>query len=310
MSNQNQQPTEPNNQTPQVIPVAASVPAPASPAPQSHPSGAKKVFKIVGIVFGILALLFILFLGWGFYLLKHEKTQSTSVTQNNSITDMPSLIPLTADKIKSLKATSNNPAGDYFVGSPEEQKQIVAAFVADNSKSDSTYLYIAANTAFQVGDIKNAGFLFFAAQIRKSFDYKRYGLGDADGNNIQTYLDFLNQTVGDSVNSAIMRQPQEFSQAIDMLDQWQVVPADDALYDQKDYGSPVISENQWPAVADQVKKDFMDNFGRKMQTFLNDPKNAEAMIFVQDYNFGKIPHTPDNDQKYQQYKAIVDAGLK
>lgn len=309
MPNQNPQPIEPNNQTLQAAPSALS---PVAPVPQSKSSGARKVFKIIGIIFGVLAILLILYLGLGFYLLSHDKTasQQTTSSQNNLISNMSNITPLTAEKIKSLKSTSNNPAGDYFGGSSDEQKQIVGAFVADNSKSDSTYLYIAANTAFQIGDIKDAGFLFFAAQIRKSFDYKRYGLGDADGNNIQTYLGFLNQTVGDSVNPAILRQPQEFSQAIDMLDQWQAVPADDALYDQKDYGSPVIPKEGWPAVADQVKNDFMDNYGRKMQTFLNNPKNAEALFFVQDYNFGKIPHTPENDQKYQQDKAIVDAGLK
>jgi hypothetical protein len=124
----------------------------------------------------------------------------------------------------------NDPAGDYFIASREQQKNIVSAFVEDNSKSDPTYLYLAANTAYRIGEMKEAAFLFYAAQIRKRFDYKRYGLGDANGNNVQTYWGFLNQTLGESLNPAITRSPREFSEVVDMLGKWQVVPADDALY--------------------------------------------------------------------------------
>ena len=103
--------------------------------------------------------------------------------------------PLTARQIESLRATINDPAGDYFIASREDQKNIVSAFVEDNSKSDPTCLYLAANTAYRNGEIKEAAFLFYAAQIRKRFDYKRYGLGKANGDNIQTYWGFLNQTL-------------------------------------------------------------------------------------------------------------------
>jgi hypothetical protein len=64
--------------------------------------------------------------------------------------------PLTAKQIESLRATANDPAGDYFIASREEQKNIVSAFVEDNSKSDPTYLYLAANTAYRIGEIKQS----------------------------------------------------------------------------------------------------------------------------------------------------------
>ncbi len=217
--------------------------------------------------------------------------------------------PLTAKRIESLRATANDPAGDYFIGSPDEQKNIVSAFVEDNSKSDPTFLYLAANTAYRTGEIKEAAFLFYAAQIRKRFDYKRYGLGDANGNNIQTYWGFLNQTIGESVNPAITRRPQEFSEVVDMLAKWQVVPADDALYVHTMYGAYALPKNQWQAAADSIKKDFMDNYGFKLKKFLSNPENAQAFIFFQDYNLGHIPHTPENDQKYEKYRDTVNKGL-
>jgi len=203
----------------------------------------------------------------------------------------------------------NDPGGDYFIASREEQKNIVSAFVEDNSKSDPTGLYLAANTAYRIGEIKEAAFLFYAAQIRKHFDYKRYGLGKANGDNIQTYWGFLNQPLVESVPSAITRKPQEFSEVIDMLDKWQVVPADDALYIKTMYGAYVLPKNQWQAAGDSIKKDFMDNYGYKHKRFLSNPENAEALAFVHDYNFNQIPHTPENDRKFQKCRDIVNKGL-
>src|ERR1700723_1942692 len=66
--------------------------------------------------------------------------------------------PSTAKLIESLRATVNDPAGDYFIASREQQKNIVSAFVEDNSKSDPTCLYLAANTAYRIGEIKEAAF--------------------------------------------------------------------------------------------------------------------------------------------------------
>lgn len=229
---------------------------------------------------------------------------SSETTMNTS-----NMSTLTAEKIKNLKVSSNDPAGDYFIASPEEQKTIVSAFVNDNSKSDPTYLYIAANTAYRIGEIKEAGFLLYAAQIRKHFDYARYGFGETDHINIQTYWGFLNETTGASVNPAILRRPQEFSEVIDMIDKWEAIPADDALYQQEYYGNYVIPKDQWRALAEEIKQGFMDNFGNKYKELLSDPNNVEAFNFVQDYNFGKIAHTSENDQKYQEYNGVINKAL-
>jgi hypothetical protein len=75
------------------------------------------------------------------------------------------------------------------------------------------------------------------------------------------------------------------------------------------YGSYAISKDQWPTLAEEIKQGFMDNFGNKYKKFLSDPKNVEAFNFVQDYNFGKIPHNSENDQKYEQYLETVNKAL-
>jgi hypothetical protein len=63
------------------------------------------------------------------------------------------------------------------------------------------------------------------------------------------------------------------------------------------------------AAADSIKKDFMDNFGYKFKRFLSSPENAEAFVFVQNYNFNKIPHTPENNLKFQKCQEIVNKAL-
>ena len=239
-----------------------------------------------------------------------EASSKATAGQSARTAASPSIAsPLTSKLIESLRATVNDPGGDYFIASHEDQKNIVSAFVEDNSKSDPTSLYVAANTAYRIGEIKEAAFLFYAAQIRKAFDYKRYGLGKANGDNIQTYWGFLNQALGESLNSAISRSPREFSEVVDMLGKWQVVPADDALYLKTMYGAYVLPKSQWQATADAIKKDFMDNYGYTLKQFLSNPENAEALAFVHDYNFKQIPHTPENDRKFQKYRDTVNKGL-
>jgi hypothetical protein len=214
-------------------------------------------------------------------------------------------VPFADGKIQGLPISRSNVAAPFFLGSAEEQKKIVDGFVADNSKADSVALYVAANTAIKIGDVKDAGFLFYAAQIRKQFDYKRYGLSEGKRREIQAYWEFLNQPIGEDVNPAITRRPQDFSDVVDRIVKWQVVPADEALYDTKLYGALVLPKDQWQVVGDAEKKNFLDNFGNKQKAFLSNPQNVEALIFVQDYNFGKIPHTPENSQKYDKYLAIM-----
>lgn len=213
--------------------------------------------------------------------------------------------PAKAPNIQKLKTSSNDPGGDYFLGSEAQLKPIIQSLLQDNSKLDAVYLYIAANTAFRLNMLPESGFLFYAAQIRKAFETKRFNLSSPDGNNVGTYLAFLNDTIGHKVNPTLMASPRDFSAAIDRLEPWDPVPAKDANYPKKDYGAYAVPEKDWPALASSIKEDFMANFGRKMKNFFKDPKNAEAFRTVQDFNFKKTPDTPENRKKYEAAMEIL-----
>ena len=212
---------------------------------------------------------------------------------------------LWAVEIKGLKTSSNDPQGDYFLGSEAELKPVLQSLVQDNSKLNPIELYLAANTAFRMKMISDAGFLFYAAQIRKAFDTKRFNLAPANGNNVITYLAFLNQTIGQNLNPALMGSAVDFGKAIDKISVWNPVPEANANYPQKEFGTAVIPAKDWQALGNSLKQDFLNSFGLKMKNFLADPKNAAAFKTVQDYNFGKLPPTPENQKKYEQALQVV-----
>lgn len=292
MENQNQVP-------PQTQPLASQVPTSPIPPLSLEPKHKGKIWKIVGIILISIVVIFSLLVWYGSRLEKQDQNLSNNSQNNNMST-------LTVEKIKSLKVASNV-GNDYFIGSPEEQNGIVDMFVKDNSASDSTYLYFAANTAQLLNRPKDAMFLFFAAQLRKSFDYQRFALGEADGNNIQTYLGYLNQGAGQGINPLAVQNPKLFSEAIRMIEGWNIVPADDAYYPKENYGEAKLAKDQWQVVAKEKKDSFLNEFAYKQEKLFNDPKGLEVIRFVQDYNFGKIPHNSVNDQKYQEYLKVVNA---
>jgi TonB family protein len=217
--------------------------------------------------------------------------------------------PMTLERLKALKSTSNDPSGDAFGGSRAELMALVDAFVADSSLVSPVYLFLAAKTAFNLDRTEDAAFLFYAAQLRAAFDFERYDVArQPSGDNVATYLGFLRQTIGMSVNPAIMREPKSFASVIDRLDRWEMVPSRDAFYpDFAEAKGFKLAADQWPATAAKIKDGFMTQFGRRQARLLNDPEYFAAFRFVQAMNFGEVPDTADNRARYQKSMAVMEA---
>lgn len=215
---------------------------------------------------------------------------------------------LTAARLKALKASSNDPAGDAFVGSRESLMPLIDDFVADSSMASPMFLYFAANTAFRLGRIEDSAFLFYAAQLRRAVDFQRYNISpEPDGNNAVTYLMFLNETTGMSINPAIMRQPAQFSSVIARLEKWEIVPAAQAHYPEfaeaKGFKLPAA---QWPELARKTKQGFMEAFGKRMVTLLSDKEYFEAFIFVQKVNLGEIKESKETLERYLKMEDLME----
>ena len=217
---------------------------------------------------------------------------------------------LTADRLKQLKATSNDPFGDAFVDSRERLSQLIDAFAADSSQASPVYLYLAAKTAHNLGRVEDAAFLFYAAQLRKAFDFQRYNASaQPDGNNAATYLAFLNHTIGEWVNPAVMRQPKLFASAIARIEKWEMVPSPDAYYPEfAEAKGFKLKQPEWAAAARTIKDQFMTQFGRRMTTLLNDRQYFEAFSYVQKVNLGEVDITaPETESRFKKSMEAMDA---
>ena len=216
---------------------------------------------------------------------------------------------VTVELLKSLKSTSNDPAGDAFTGTRAERSALVDAIVADSSLVSPTYLFLASKTAFSLGRLDDAAFLFYAAQLRTAFDFERYDIASrADGNNAATYLGFLRQTIGEIVNPAIMREPALFTAVMDRLDRWEMVPSAQAYYpDFAEAKGFKVPPDRWAASAATIKAGFMTQFGRRQATLLNDAEYFPAFRFVQAMNLGEETATPENRARYQTSLAAMSA---
>jgi hypothetical protein len=197
---------------------------------------------------------------------------------------------------------------DHFTGTEEEQNKIVDMFISDNSKSDSVDLYRAANTANLLNRTKDAMFLFYAAQLRKAFDYKRFGLDERDMEmeyvSTIEYLEYLNYESGVDINPLVIQNPKQFSEVIRILETWNIIPSDDSYKYRDDY---VIKKESWEKTAKEIKDSFLNEFAYKQEKLLSDTQTLEMMRFIQDYNFGNIPNTEENGEKSIKYLEIINS---
>jgi TonB family protein len=190
---------------------------------------------------------------------------------------------LTVDRLKALPATSNDPAGDAFTGTPQALNALLDAIAADSSLVGPMQLLLASNTALRLQRVEDAGFFLYAAQVRAAFDFERYDASrKADGNNAATYLGFLNQTIGEQVNPAIMRDRARFAAAIARIERWDPTPAAGAYHPEFADATLKLPQARWAAAASAIKEQFLTGFGRRTRTLLNDPEYYEAFTLVQD----------------------------
>ena len=188
--------------------------------------------------------------------------------------------------------------------------RLIDAIVQDASLVSPTYLFLASKTAFNLGRLGDAAFLFYAAQLRTKFDIDRYGLSTQSADSPTIYLGFLRQTIGESINPAVMREPATFAAVVKRLEQWEIVPSRDAYYPELNLTPKLkIPPEKWPETAAGIRKSFIDVFGRQAK-LLNDREYFEAFRFVQAMNFGDVPSTPENRARFEKSMAAMEAAEK
>ncbi len=192
------------------------------------------------------------------------------------------ITPVTAARLAALKATVNDPAGDAFVDKPEALDALLDALAADTSRMGPMQLFLASNTALRRGRVEDAGYFFYAAQVRVAFDFDRFDVSRRpDGNNAATYLGFLRQTIGSQVNPAVMKDRKVFAAVVARLERWDPVPAADAYYPEFEKARLKLPRARWAETAASLKTQFLNVFARRTLTLLNDDAYYQALLDVQ-----------------------------
>ena len=102
-------------------------------------------------------------------------------------------------------------------GAPKEQKQAVDFVLAHTTGAPAALLYVAAARSLDLGRLEDAGFLYYAGQLRTRLDLKRFPPVDEGGDSPGVALAALSQQVGSVVNPAVMREPRVFKAVIDKV---------------------------------------------------------------------------------------------
>ncbi len=296
------QPTQLPHQPPvtqsatQAPPAPTAAPSMSSAPPVSPPSTERK--RNLPLILSFAGLLVLILIGVGIWLYQNLIKASSNKTKGDHM-------DVTAIQNQANGAASYADLQQKLLGGTDQEKLAVANDLAkDASTAEPTTLYSAATIALQNGDSKSAGFLFYAAQLRKNFDAERFQLAEPDGNNVMTTLSALNQTAGQSINPAVSRDPEVYNFVMDKIKSWQVIPAEGTYYP-PEYGQPVLPKSEWQVTADTLKQDFFTKLADPLGKIVNDPELHKKYLFVQDYNFGKIERTDENTKLFEEYGAEI-----
>ncbi len=157
--------------------------------------------------------------------------------------------------------------------------------MAHASEAPALQLFVASTVAMGNERLADAGFLFYAAQLRARFDLARYPPKGTGGNSPAALLGALNQQIGEAVNPAIMRDPVAFEKAVKRVAAY--APATPA-----DYSPGWEFATTDPAAATKLFTEQAAEFARTMggiATLLSDPQYFAAFKTLQDFNFNPDP---------------------
>jgi hypothetical protein len=189
-------------------------------------------------------------------------------------------------------------------GTPREQKKAVGYVLAHTAAAPAAAMYIAAAKSLELGRLEDAGFLYYAAQLRARFDLKRFPPVGKGGDSPGVALAAVSQQVGSAVNPAVMRDPKLFKTVIARVRAWDVntVPGYDPGW--KFALAPPPAEAR--AFSGSVKDEYLKP-AEGLVTLLDTPEYFEAWRIVQDANFAPYdgkPHPERDAEKAQAEKRL------
>ncbi len=172
-------------------------------------------------------------------------------------------------------------------------------------------LYAGAGAAFKEKRLEDSAFLFYAGQLRARFDQKCFPAKGTGGDSPFVLYAALSQSLGSTINPAVMTEPKAFAKAIDRLKKWN--PKASKEYTPGCEFAERLSDKDAQEAAQPNRTEFLSRMG-DMATLLNDTEYFAAFRVTQAYNMtrgDKRPPKEENDKATETMKRIEkDKNLK
>src|SRR4051812_25721125 len=152
--------------------------------------------------------------------------------------------------------------------------------LAHAQEAPSPHMFIASAAALQSNRLQDAGYLYYAAQLRARYDLARFPPVDKGPESPGAVLSALSHQIGGAVNPAVMREPKTFSDVIARVSKWTPVTA-------AGYNPTWKYTTTDAATAKKVFDGQHDSFIKQLgglSTLLNDPQYYAAFKVMQDFN--------------------------
>jgi hypothetical protein len=167
-----------------------------------------------------------------------------------------------------------------------------------SDRTNAAFLYMASGVALREKRLEDAGFLYFAAEIRSRFDMAAFAAKGTGGNSPGALLAALHQTVGGTISPAVTAEPKIFARVLRRVKTW----------------NPKIPEGYFPGweftaaktekEAREAIRDGRNTFERDQNnlcTLLQDDLYFAAFKTVQAYNLRRGTERPSKES----YDAAV-----
>ncbi len=162
-------------------------------------------------------------------------------------------------------------------GSPEERRAALSTVLAQTGSAPALLLFAASARALEEKRLDDAGFLFYAAQIRARVDQDRFP--PRDRSSATDDLAAVGQQVGAAVTPALVREPAAFRKVVERLRDWDAQTV--AGYEPGWPHGPAAAGTDASAYAAGVKDEYLAP-AEDLATLLDDAEYAAAFRTVQD----------------------------
>lgn len=165
--------------------------------------------------------------------------------------------------------------------------------VLDKTEATSAVLlYTASGVALREKRLEDAGYLFYVARFRALFDKELFPPTGTGGDSPMVMFGALQQTLGETVNPALMAEPKIFAKVLTKVKSWtpQVASSYQPGWPYAKSGSKSAAE----AALKDGKKKFLDGMGGICE-LLQDEAYFAAFRIGQNYNFKRGADRPSKE---------------